>query len=118
MNYINKFYRDIEVGEAISGFQISDSKENPMQTSKLYSEIQDAIDNAIKKKPDYNLPNEEEAIESIEQLLLDKMEGLAEFIDKNNYSMLAGKWDSWSRNATNSDSPKTTKELIEIYLNK
>jgi hypothetical protein len=93
-----------------------------MQTSKLYSEILEKINTfgeVICKDEngkdceaidDFKYP---ELAQSIEQLLLDKMEGFANwlFLWKQNS---IGEWKHQNKN----EIVKTTKELIQLYLNK
>lgn len=93
-----------------------------METSKLYSEIENTLNSELSADTenvgDYvDVPYVKyipEAAKSIEQLVIDKMEVLADFIHKNyELSSDSGYWIT--KNCTHKH---PTKELIQLYLNK
>ena len=84
-----------------------------METSKLYSEIEKVIYEKTPSLPYNSAYQVRDAAKSIEQLLLDKMEDFINWANKSWY--YDDEVDKWVRYGQVSHS---TKELIQIYLNK
>jgi hypothetical protein len=85
-----------------------------MQTSKLYSEIL----KEIQKSRGLKYINEEKAAQSIEQLLLDKMEGFGEYLHSKDIKFFDVLDDERNYTTDNKEWCFTMKELIQLYLNK
>jgi len=90
-----------------------------MQTSKLYSEIEKVIYEKTPSLPYNSAYQVRDAAKSIEQLLLDKMDGLLQLVSEKNYSGgNNSKGKGWFFFDSDNGRFVETKELIRLYLNK
>lgn len=92
-----------------------------METSKLYKEIESILNQSKREEQEYSLVynvDVEVAAKLIEQLFIDKMEGFTDWLIGKNFEFYDDLSNGKNYSIRGEFGLYTTKEIIQLYLNK